>query len=288
LTVIAEVEASILARCARHRCIYRKFKPLHLQIHHILPRAQGGNDFEENLAPICLDCHSAVHSKLSMAKNFSELELKLARNEIYELAKSGRLHGAMALSDSELGKIADAINKELSSGATTKQSPLSRRATEILLASVAENMPVEALVETASFGDAGAQSTSTVVRCGLQEFSISDGASPNPQHEIQELLRAELIASEGEALLPTAKAFKMLQVVRVDNDVPSYFVKKFQRRECDLHFALYTQHPDQHQLSNLHCPECGQNSGRFYIWWQKLPGFIFQTVPGHATFYAGI
>jgi hypothetical protein len=82
-------------------------------------------------------------------------------------------------------------------------------------------MPVEVLVQTVSFGDAVTPLTSTAVRCGLQVFFISDGACPNPPHEIQELLRAELIASEGGALSPTAKSSKMLQLVRVDNDVPS-------------------------------------------------------------------
>lgn len=33
----------------------------YLQIHHVVPRGQGGSDFEENLITLCSKCHAQVH-----------------------------------------------------------------------------------------------------------------------------------------------------------------------------------------------------------------------------------
>lgn len=221
-----------------------------------------------------------------MAKNFTEIELKLARDKIYELADCGRLHGATALSDSEIGKIAGALNKAMDHRLAANQPLLSRRATEILLAAVAENKPLEIISKNALHLDSDLQSPYTLVRCGLQEFLFWDVVHPRIPHEVEELLRAELLTDERGSLVPSEKAFRMLQLAGTRNDSPSYFVKKIKCLECDPHFTVYTFYPDRHGLESLHCPECGQNSGHFMIWWQKEPGFIFQTVPGSATFYA--
>ena len=34
-----------------------------LQVHHILPRSQSGDDTEENLTTLCSECHDQVHSR---------------------------------------------------------------------------------------------------------------------------------------------------------------------------------------------------------------------------------
>ncbi len=31
-----------------------------MEIHHIVPRSEGGDDSEENSIPLCLDCHADV------------------------------------------------------------------------------------------------------------------------------------------------------------------------------------------------------------------------------------
>ena len=81
----------LLSECNRHCCLCRRFKPLHLQVHHIEPLAEGGTNNPDNLIALCLNCHSSVHSKLSMAKNFSYEELKMSRDKTIELVKSGKL-----------------------------------------------------------------------------------------------------------------------------------------------------------------------------------------------------
>lgn len=35
-----------------------------LQIHHVVPRSQGGSDFPENLITLCMRCHAAAHGTL--------------------------------------------------------------------------------------------------------------------------------------------------------------------------------------------------------------------------------
>lgn len=40
--------------CGHGRCI---------QAHHVLARSQGGDDVLANLAPLCVDCHRALHGQ---------------------------------------------------------------------------------------------------------------------------------------------------------------------------------------------------------------------------------
>jgi len=38
-------------------------RPSELQVHHITPRSQLGEDVEENLITLCAICHQVVHSR---------------------------------------------------------------------------------------------------------------------------------------------------------------------------------------------------------------------------------
>lgn len=45
-------------------------KPTHLlQIHHIVPRQVGGEDFEDNLVLLCRNCHGLAHSLFTVSSN---------------------------------------------------------------------------------------------------------------------------------------------------------------------------------------------------------------------------
>ncbi|NJO00090.1 MAG: HNH endonuclease [Anaerolineales bacterium] len=37
-----------------------------LQVHHIIPKEQGGNDSLENLITLCTSCHQTTHRSLMM------------------------------------------------------------------------------------------------------------------------------------------------------------------------------------------------------------------------------
>lgn len=86
-----DVAAAVLAQCGRRCCICRRFKPIRLQVHHIKERSQGGSNDPDNLIPICISCHSDVHSKVPFMRRFSEQELKLHRNSVYQAIREGKL-----------------------------------------------------------------------------------------------------------------------------------------------------------------------------------------------------
>ena len=66
MAVSPEAAAPILAKCARHCCVCRRFRPLHLQVHHIVERNEGGTeDGEERLAN--------VQELRNKAQNYDEL-----------------------------------------------------------------------------------------------------------------------------------------------------------------------------------------------------------------------
>jgi hypothetical protein len=283
-----DLHSRIMVRCARHCCVCRKFKPLQLQIHHIKPEAKGGTDDEDNLIAICLDCHAAVHSQLMMAKNFTETELRMARDKVYELAESGKFHGAASLSQAEVVEIADQIAKTIPHNSTNQDVVLKGRAIRILLAAMSDSMPVKIRpMEVVDGASNEVKLVATTVICGLQRFDYSETLYPDIPPDLKDLQKVEFLVLTEEGFRPTEKAYKAFNYVSSENGAPSYFAKKFECLECHLHFAVFTWYGDKHRKSNIHCPECGQNSGKFYIWWQKEPGFIFETVPGNAIFYEG-
>jgi hypothetical protein len=50
--------------------------------------------------------------------------------------------------------------------------------------------------------------------------------------------------------------------------------------DCNLHFILCTERPETHHAKTLHCPECGQREGRFFLWLDVVSEPIFAVVPG--------
>jgi len=60
-------------------------------VHHIKPRSGGGSNELDNLIAICISCHIDVHSTIPFVRRFSEQELKLHRNSVYEAVRDGKL-----------------------------------------------------------------------------------------------------------------------------------------------------------------------------------------------------
>jgi hypothetical protein len=75
---------SMMVKCGRRCCIWRRFRPTKLQVHHIIERNHGGTDDEDNLIVICLACHTDVHTKVPFARRFSVEELKGHRDAVIE------------------------------------------------------------------------------------------------------------------------------------------------------------------------------------------------------------
>src|SRR5437868_14047629 len=88
--------AEVLAKCGRHCCICRRFRPTQLQVHHITEKSEGGGDELDNLIAICVSCHSDVHTNTKLSRRFTARELKLHREEVFRLVSEGKLPSGAA------------------------------------------------------------------------------------------------------------------------------------------------------------------------------------------------
>ncbi len=58
LSFSKEIREEIFVKSARHCCVCHKPAGLNMEIHHIKPKKQGGDDSFENAIALCFDCHS--------------------------------------------------------------------------------------------------------------------------------------------------------------------------------------------------------------------------------------
>jgi hypothetical protein len=86
-----EVASGILAKCGRHCCICRSFRPTMIQVHHINEVSKGGSNDPDNLIAVCLTCHSDVHTRRPFARRFTVAELRQHRDNLYRLIAEGKL-----------------------------------------------------------------------------------------------------------------------------------------------------------------------------------------------------
>lgn len=189
--------AAILARCGRHCCICRRYRPLHLQVHHIIEQADGGTDDEDNLIPACISCHADVHTQTLLTRRFTPAELKLHRDNVYRLVAEGRLPAGRD-DDDALATLSAAIIGALRLLPGARQGtrpPLPADAVEILLAAVAENAPI--LVVRYDGGVA--------VQAGGKSFgeAFNLRSSARYMHAIKALAAAGLVEGTSETLFVT-------------------------------------------------------------------------------------
>ena len=55
-----DIVERLLVACHRQCCICHKPAGTKMEIHHIIPKSEGGEDTEENGIPLCFDCHAEV------------------------------------------------------------------------------------------------------------------------------------------------------------------------------------------------------------------------------------
>jgi hypothetical protein len=85
------VAAEALVRCARRCCICRRFCGTKMQLHHIVPEANGGADTTDNCIPLCLECHEEVGSynpAHPIGRKFTELELRQHRDVWFDFVQT--------------------------------------------------------------------------------------------------------------------------------------------------------------------------------------------------------
>lgn len=91
------VAAEALVLCGRSCCICHKFCGTKIELHHIKPKACGGDDTLDNCIPVCFDCHADMGKadpKHPKGKRYSEKELKLHRDSWYEKVKKSFANAA--------------------------------------------------------------------------------------------------------------------------------------------------------------------------------------------------
>lgn len=84
------VRTNVLVKCKRYCCLCGKYVGNNIELHHIIQRADRGDDTEDNCIPLCFNCHAEVKSynpHHPKGSKYSEKELKERRNLVYEFVK---------------------------------------------------------------------------------------------------------------------------------------------------------------------------------------------------------
>ena len=82
-----KIADEVLVKSGRRCSICNKFCGTKIELHHIKPKYQGGEDIFDNCIPLCFNCHADVGSYNSnhpKGKKYSEKELKMHREKLYE------------------------------------------------------------------------------------------------------------------------------------------------------------------------------------------------------------
>ncbi len=275
MSISEDLAAEILVRSARHCCICRRFRPLHLQVHHIIEKRNEGSDEVDNLIPICVSCHSDVHSGTTLTRRFSVEELKRHRDAVFALVAEGRLPASEVSREAVESITARLVKEVLSNAAYSKNAVAvpSTRAVDLLLASVCEDAPIRFALSEDGFGF-------TIVVGQRLYLREREGEEETPR-ELESLVSLGLFRQVRDGFRPTSRGIAM-----VDDLVPladlRFSLVKAKCLSCSLHFILCTWNVERHSAGTLICPECGQNRGKFLVWRQREFGSIFQHVPGRA------
>lgn len=191
MAIPESVASAELIKAARRCCICRRFRPLHLHIHHIIEEADGGTNDPDNLIPICISCHADVHTKTQLCRRFTHQELKGQRDALYRLVEQGRLPQAEGPPD-RWEELSSAIVSTLVDKMPPPQGiqeQLTPEAIEILLAAAKKQVPVHAHTEHFRY----------CVRVGSRIFG-KDGdmrQSAQYRHAIQCLINTGLLEEQG-------------------------------------------------------------------------------------------
>jgi len=96
-----EVAERLLVACHRHCCICHKFCGTRIEVHHIVPKSQGGADTEENGIPLCFDCHAEAESynpKHPKGRRFTPSELRGHKKQWFRICQGSPWHAPAGLS----------------------------------------------------------------------------------------------------------------------------------------------------------------------------------------------
>ncbi len=81
-----DTKEEVLFRCKRFCCFCEQYKGIKIEVHHIVQRADGGKDTNENAIPLCFDCHQEIGSynpRHPKGNKYSKNELMRIRDDFY-------------------------------------------------------------------------------------------------------------------------------------------------------------------------------------------------------------
>jgi HNH endonuclease len=82
------VKDDLLVKAHRHCCICHKNAGTNMEVHHIVPEVDGGDDSPENGIPLCLDCHANVehyNAQHPRGNKFTPEELRKHRDQWFAI-----------------------------------------------------------------------------------------------------------------------------------------------------------------------------------------------------------
>ena len=85
----ADVQVLLVA-CHRCCCICHRFCGVKIEMDHIVPQAEGGEDTSDNAIPVCFECHAEIHSynpKHPRGRKFQPEELRGHRDQWIAVCK---------------------------------------------------------------------------------------------------------------------------------------------------------------------------------------------------------
>ena len=88
------VREQALIAAARHCCVCRRYKGIKLEVHHLLPEADGGTNTIENAIVLCFDCHTDAghyNPRHPRGIKYSKAELIRARDTWFRRVTEGGL-----------------------------------------------------------------------------------------------------------------------------------------------------------------------------------------------------
>lgn len=120
-----EVQIEALVACGRCCCLCHKFCGTKMELHHIIQKADGGEDSFENCIPLCFECHAdmgkidAHHPK---GKSYFPEELRRHRENWYQRKQTSVNY---AISDNEKALFQEICNVFLPLRFTLTEADLS-------------------------------------------------------------------------------------------------------------------------------------------------------------------
>lgn len=90
----AKNKEDILVASARHCCVCHRYKGVKVEVHHIIPKASGGEDSYDNAIALCFDCHSDAghyYAEHPRGTKFSPTELSKHKEAWFQIVRRNNI-----------------------------------------------------------------------------------------------------------------------------------------------------------------------------------------------------